>query len=184
MELAKRKHPRLRGYDYSQNQAYFITVCTADKRPTLSRVTTAQIELSQIGLVLDEQIRHLPNRYPNVTIDHYVIMPTHFHLLLSIRRNAEYESAEGASPFPTRGKDAESGLAKRTRAGVSLSQVIGACKSLTTRIANQREQRPGRVLFQSSFHDHIIRDERDYLQHWQYIDDNPAKWADDPYYCD
>ena len=60
--------------------------------------------------------------------------------------------------------------------------IIGACKSITTRLANQSDGTPGRVIFQTSYHDHIIRSEKDYLDHWNYIDANPAKWSEDEYY--
>ena len=85
-------------------------------------------------------------------------MPNHFHLLLSIRETA------GTSPRPT------------------LGAMVGACKSTTTRLANQSDGTPGRAIFQTSYHDHIIRSEKDYLDHWNYIDANPAKWSEDEYY--
>ena len=80
-------------------------------------------------------------------------MPNHIHLLLRI-------GADNGAPESTR---------------PTISQVIGAFKRLTNKETGQK-------LWQSSFHDHIIRDENDYLTRWQYIDENPAKWAEDQYY--
>ncbi len=163
-----RKHPRLKGYDYSRTGCYFVTICTDENRPILSRVVgrglapaeSPRVELTEIGQILEAQICALNHRFPSVEIDHYVIMPTHLHMIVSIRETA------GASPRPT------------------LSQVVGACKSLTTRLANQVQNVHGRSIFQGSFHDHVIRSEADYLDHWNYISGNPGKWREDEYYTE
>ena len=113
----------------------------------------AEIHLSQIGIIAEQQLLKLEERFPDISIDKYVIMPNHIHILLSINR-----LAAGASPCPT------------------LSDVICAFKSLTTRICRAGE------IFQTSFYDHIVRDNNDYLAVWQYIDNNPHKWELDKYY--
>ena len=158
---------RLPDYDYGRNGCYFVTFCTKDRENLLSDVgrglapgMSPELTLSPVGKILEFQLRALPQRFPTVTIDHYVIMPNHIHLLLSVGHTP------GASPRPT------------------LSQIIGACKSLTTRTANAADHHPGRIVFQASYHDHVIRNEADYLKHWQYIDDNPAKWDEDEYYTE
>ena len=89
MELSKRKPIRLPDYDYSSPGAYFVTVCTHDRRCILSRITAGEglappaVELSPVGQCVKEQILALPKRYPAVHIDKYVIMPNHVHLLAS-----------------------------------------------------------------------------------------------------
>ena len=166
--LPKRRHSRLKAYDYSRNGCYFITVCTKDREQHLSRIVGRGLapadpvrpDLTRIGEILDTQIRALESRFPGIVIDHYVIMPNHFHVLLSIQETA------GASPRPT------------------VPSIVGALKSLTTRLANQLDGTPGRIIFQASYHDHIIRDDHDYSSHWSYIDANPALWAEDEYYSE
>ena len=101
----------------------------------------------------------LVDRYPTVLIEKYVIMPNHMHGLICLQ-----EDAAGASPRPT------------------LMQILGTFKSLTTRRWNARTGRPGTKLWQSGYHEHIIRDDNDFLNHWTYIDQNPARWPDDEYY--
>jgi len=170
MELPKRKPTRLKEYDYSQNGAYFVTICTQDRKCILGEVVPiedgtengitvgqglapAEIKLSRYGKIAEDQIALLENRYPNIEIVKYAIMPNHIHILISI-----YNETAGASPCPT------------------LSDIICSFKSLTTRLCG------GGKIFQSSFHDHIIRDERDFLQIWQYIDTNHLKWQGDFFY--
>ncbi len=144
MNLPKRKPTRLKEYDYSTQGAYFITICTKDRKKLLSKIIVgqglapAENQLTLYGNIVKKQIGLLEKRYKEIKIDNYVIMPNHIHLLMSISK-----TTAGASPCPT------------------ISDVVCALKSLTTtecRKNGLKEQH----LFQSSFHDHIIRGERDY----------------------
>ena len=162
MDLPKRKPTRLSGYDYSTPGAYFITICTKDKKYLLSEITVgqglapAENKLSRYGNIAKEQIELLGNRYEGIRIDKYVIMPNHIHILV-------FQGSAGASPCPT------------------ISDIICAFKSLTTRLCRKNGLSESR-LFQSSFHDHIIRGEDDYKKIWEYIDTNVAKWEKDCFY--
>ena len=160
--MDRRKNPRLTEWDYSHPGAYFITVCSHSKIKLFSSVVgrglaPAAVNLSKWGKIIEQQLLNLEDRFAHVKVDKYVIMPNHVHIILIM--NGE---TAGASPRPT------------------VSDVICAWKSLSTRQCKQ-EGFEGQ-LWQSSFHDHIIRGEHDYLTRWQYIDDNPAKWAEDEYY--
>lgn len=111
------------------------------------------IYLTPIGKVVEKYICSVSDAYEGVNVDKYMVMPNHIHLLLTI--NTDQRRAESSRP--------------------TVSQIIGAFKRFTNKEC-------GQTLWQTSFHDHIIRDENDYLSRWQYIDDNPAKWAEDEYY--
>lgn len=164
MELPIRKPTRLKGYDYSSSGVYFITICTKDRKQLLSKITVgqglapAENKLTRYGKIAREQIELLENRYKGIKIDKYVIMPNHIHILIS-----NYEIAAGASPCPT------------------ISDMMCAFKSITTRECKKEELKT-QHLFQSSFHDHIIRGERDYQKIWEYIDTNVARWEKDCFY--
>ena len=154
-----RVHPRLKNYNYSAAGAYFITMCSKDKAHIFGQVSVGRddlgapgTELSAIGKVVEKYIVSVSEAYKNVSVDNYVVMPNHIHLLLTIRA----EGAPGSSR-PT------------------VSQVIAALKRFTNREC-------GMKLWQSSFYDHIIRDEKDYFTRWNYIDTNPFRWAEDEYY--
>ena len=89
-DLPTRKNIRLKNYDYSAPGAYFVTICTDKRKEILSQVIMdnkgngAENKLSDIGFVCDDVINHINNAYGCVTVDKYVIMPNHIHLLLSI----------------------------------------------------------------------------------------------------
>ncbi len=159
----KRKPTRLQGYDYSQNGAYFVTICTYRRAQILSHIVgqglaPAQTQLSVYGKIVEHQLLNLEKRYTNIKIDKYVIMPNHLHVIFLLEN-----TSAGASPCPT------------------LSDVVCTFKSLTTLLCKQAH--PIEKVFQNSFHDHIIRNETDYLEIWQYIDNNPVKWQEDRFYC-
>ena len=167
MRLPYRKSPRLRGFDYSQPGLYFITICTDQMQCVLSRITVGEelappdVQLLPFGEVAEAQIQALSNRYPCIRIIKHVIMPNHIHMILQVSAQPHPEGSGGASPSPT------------------VIDVVRSFKSLTTRMCKVNGH-----LFQRSFHDHIIRTENDYRMIWQYIDNNPAKWAEDRFYCE
>ena len=161
MELAKRKPNRLRDYDYSTPGAYFITVCLKDRKPLLWESVGASIArpdklpLSEWGKVVDQAIRDIPVHYPAVCLDHYVVMPNHIHLLLQIKPDDD----------------------GRAMLAPAVSVVVQQMKGVVTK-------QIGRSIWQKLFHDHVIRDERDYLKIWEYIDGNPFKWTEDCFYTE
>ena len=161
--LPQRKPTGLPGYDYSQNGAYFITICAAEKQHVFGKVCVgqglapAEMKVSRCGKIVAQQIEEICHRYKTVVVDKYIVMPNHVHILLRL-----LPAPAGASPCPT------------------ISDVICAVKSLSVRECRKIGYMG--KLFQTSFHDHVIRDERDYQRIWDYIDSNPAKWEEDCYY--
>ena len=166
-ELPKRKHPRLDNYDYSSAGAYFVTICTQNRRRVLSRIVgrglapaeTTAIEYTYLGETAEKQLFLLADRYPYLTIDQYVIMPNHIHAILIL--NGE---TAGASPRPT------------------LTDIVCTYKSLITRECKKNGFRE--KLFQTSFYEHIIRGREDYKEIVKYIYENPIRWHYDELYTD
>ena len=164
-EYEKRKHSRLKTYDYTNSGCYFITFCTKDRAHVLSSIvergalTPPRVELTNIGKIAAEVIERTSVVYPGISIDNYVIMPNHVHLLIWI------SPVDGGvrAPRPT-----ENG-------SVSITEVIKAMKSITTR-------KIGTKIWQTSFYDHVIRNDEDYQTRFRYIKENPAKWQQDKYY--
>jgi len=115
----------------------------------------------------------LPTRYPNLIVDKSVIMPNHIHLLLRITeeraiRESPLQEGEGFSQ-PRQGRfllDMAVGFLKMN----SSKQIHALC--------------PGLTVWQRSYHDHVIRNENDYLEIWNYIDTNPARWREDCFYIE
>lgn len=159
--MLQRKKNRLEFYDYSNAGWYFITICTKDRQNILSTIVGAdlpggpKVELTEFGVVAERQIQRMNEIYSRCKIEQYVIMPNHIHLLMRILPE---DGGSSGRPTPT-----------------SVSDYVGTFK----RFCNRRY---GKNIFQRSFYDHIIRDEADYLKIWNYIQTNPAKWAEDRFY--
>ena len=172
MDLPKRKALRLPEFDYSSSGAYFVTICTQDRRCILSRIAVGalheapavSVQLTEIGQIIQEVLLSLPKRYPDLAVDNYVIMPNHIHLLLRIEQDRALHEA------PLRKAGARS----------LLSKAIGYMKMNSSKRIHQKH--PDMDIFQRSYHEHVIRVEADYREIWSYIDSNPAKWAEDRYY--
>ena len=163
MDLPKRKTIRLPNYDYSSPGAYFVTVCTRDRRCLLSEINVGAdalggpcLSLTATGKVVEKYILST-DRICGVSIDKYVIMPNHIHLILRI--SDEPQSGPPRASAPT------------------VSDAIGAMKRLINKEV-------GANIWQRSFHEHVIRGAEDYAMIWDYIEQNPAKWAEDRYYSE
>lgn len=146
MDLPKRKSPRIPNYDYGLPNYYFITICTHNKNCYFGKCNI----LSEMGKIAEKCILSIPKFYSNVTVDHYVIMPNHIHVILIFKEATE----------------------KNT-----LSRVIGQYKMAVTK--NIHCVNPNIIVWQRSFYDHIIRNQHSYEKIWQYISDNPRKWEED-----
>ena len=159
MDLPKRKPTRLPNYDYRQNGYYFITICTHNKENLLCHIVgeglcaLPSVKLTAIGEIVNNAILYINNRYTDLQIVKYVIMPNHIHLILS-----KQAGGHGGPPL-------------------QVYDIIGRFKSFTN-------NKYSGTLWQRSFHDHIIRSEKDYLKIWNYIDTNPQKWNEDCFYVE
>ncbi len=163
-DLPKRKSNRLKCYDYSENGGYFITICTEQRKPLLSRVANIavphtgdvvyqpipKIILTGIGSIVADAISEIPKRYEGVFVDASVIMPNHVHMMLRIEKEGGR-----AMPVPTDRP--------------TLSRIMQQFKGIVTKRAQA-------VVWQSHFYDHVIRNESDYLECMRYIEENPLKW--------
>ena len=90
-----RKQYRLPDYDYSQSGAYFITICTKDRKQILSKIIVGtsiarpqEIELTEIGAIVDKGVKGIMEHYENVFVDNYVIMPNHIHLIIRLQNGS------------------------------------------------------------------------------------------------
>ena len=163
MDFPQRKPNRLPHFDYSTPGAYFITICTQKRLPILSSIVgggaldAPHIQLSGVGQTVRKYVES-GNRIQEITVDKYVIMPNHIHLILLV----DNTSSRGMSGTPS-------------PANAIIPHFISTFKRLCHRDI-------GQTVFQRSYHDHIIRNEQDYLIIWEYIDSNPAKWQEDCFY--
>lgn len=153
LPLPERKPLRLPGYDYSLPGTYYVTIVTFNRLCLFGYISDTQMCLNPIGKMLENQWLHLPKRFANLEIDEFVIMPNHFHGVITLLNDA--------SPTPT------------------LATIIRAFKSSTTYRWHLIRSGGEGPLWQRNYYEHIIRSEQDLDRARQYIRSNPTAWEQD-----
>ena len=187
-----RRSIRLKGYDYSKEGLYFITICCQNMAHRFGRVANGQMLLNAAGLMVDKWIKELENKFPDIQIDEYVIMPNHIHLI--IINNGALANAVRVDlcvdPLPDLCVDRNNQikrLAVGEHTGSPLHHVVQWLKTMTTNLYIQGVKNLGwkpfdKKLWLRNYYEHIIRDERAYQNIAQYIKNNPLKWNEDKFY--
>jgi len=169
-----RRSPRMQGYDYSQEGAYFATICTHNREQFFGVIQNSELHLSTIGKIAFEDWQMITSHYSNVELDSFVVMPNHVHGIIFL---------VGAELIPPAGNQSVSKYG-------FLSQVIAGYKAGVTRRANKLDDQTVRInpaptkstIWQRSFHDHIIRNEAELNRIREYVMNNPALWEQDRFY--
>ena len=171
MVCRKRKHPRLKHYDYSQNGAYFVTICTRERKCILSKISVGtgvpdcpKIQLLKYGEIAEKYIRQMNDFYAHLSVDQYVIMPDHIHILITIR------NGQSRTPVPTENDRID-----------NRNSTISKFVSTFKRFCNQEY---GQNIWQGRYYDHVIRNQQDYNEIWEYIENNPKQWELDNLYTE
>jgi REP element-mobilizing transposase RayT len=153
----QRRSPRLKDYDYAQNGAYIITVCTQNKVCLFGEIVEGDMRLNDAGKMVEAWWSRLPEKFPTIRLDAWAVMPNHLHGVVMI-----------LSDLPT----------------VSLTEAVQWFKTMTTNMyirgAKQHDWQPfpGK-LWQTSFYDHVIRREESLDKIRRFVTTNPLRWAVD-----
>jgi REP element-mobilizing transposase RayT len=154
--LSRRSSPRAEGYDYTTPGSYFFTIRTYDGVFLFGDINDGVVMRNAFGDTVDECWTGLPQHFPLVILDAFVVMPNHIHGIVMLN---------------------QAGLHSKPDYG--LSQIVRVLKSFSTRRINDIRATPGAKIWQRSFYDHIIRDDRDLERVRGYIEANPGNWRYD-----
>jgi len=186
------KQYRLPGYDYSLDGYYFVTICTRGRECLFGEVRDNQMQLSQLGKVIDGFWTKIPDHFTYAQMDEFVVMPNHVHGIIVIdhgRRNGRRNGRKtvrkpkirhGLSTVPT--VISKKHLQPQPK---SLSIIVRNYKAAVT--GESRRQNYSHDLWQPRFHDHVIRDEDSLNRIRLYIQENVFNWGKDrnnPEYSD
>ena len=172
IETYGRRSIRLKGYDYTQVGAYFVTVAVRDRLALFGEVVDGVVRLDDAGEMAHAVWQAMPQRFPFVEMDAFVVMPDHVHGIVVIRGDGVRASMEDSRA---------SGRAGAAPNVCALGDVVGAYKSLTTaayiRGVHDAGWSPfhGR-LWQRNFYERVVRDEYAMNELRAYIRDNPLRW--------
>jgi len=162
-----RRSIRLRGYDYSQAGAYFVTICAQNRECLFGGIVNGEMNLNPLGEIILKWWEALPNYYPPAELDAFVVMPNHLHGIIVV-------TDVGVASRRPIGQDDPAPTEKR-----SLGQLIGYFKFQATKEINQVRDTAFAKVFQRDYYERVIRNEREWDAIAKYICDNPANWNGD-----
>ncbi|PWN06866.1 transposase [Rhodohalobacter mucosus] len=202
--LPDRRSIRLQGYDYSNPGEYFVTICTQNRECVFGDVVKHKMALNEIGDIARYYWYRIPERYDDVVIDAFVVMPNHVHGIIGIEYNpvrdahsAGINKPDGANQsvgaihelplpeMPQRDNMSPPGVAtdfetyRKQRRQMLLSKIIGWYKMNVAKRANMLLHNSGNRFWQRNYYEHIIRDEQSLNRIREYIVSNPERWDDD-----
>jgi putative transposase len=166
-EIHHRYALRLKGYDYSRNGAYFITVCSYKKE--------CIFEDDKIRQTLADEWDSKPVLFQNVELDEFIVMPNHVHAIVWIK------PVGAGLALPNKELPSNKSTTDRCgpRPAASLGDIVCAFKSKTAVYINRYRNTSGVPVWQRNYYDHIIRDEKSLRRIQEYIVNNPLKWGED-----
>lgn len=186
---------RAEWWNYAANAAYFITICTANREHFFGEIKDGKMNLSNVGLLADVFWHEIKNHSKFVELDAFVVMPNHIHGILVLNNDSEelnttvpivpfVETRRALSLQTAQSPDLpESKTIAQQRfqnqGKNTVSSIIGSYKSAVTKHANRLRLEFG---WQTRFHDHIIKNDKDFVKISNYIENNVANWNDDKFY--
>lgn len=191
-----RRSIRLKGYDYSQEGAYYVTIVTWRRDFLFGEIVNQEMMLSQYGEIVQKWWQEIPVHFSNVETGAFVIMPNHVHGIIYI-----FEERRGTASYPkgvpVPEDDGENSISQnddmsgenlggetpplRGFDGIpTLGQIIAYFKYQSTKEMNKADN-TGTVtkFWQRNYYEHIIRDETDLQNKTDYIESNPRLWDED-----
>ena len=189
-----RKRLRLSGWDYSSEGVYFITICCEGRHSFFGKIEDNKMVLSEIGLIASKYWVELPNHFPHVKLDEFIVMPNHIHGLLILDYSL-LRPRHGVALHPPSHHNVGSchGMTLHSKQGSnqninqfskpiknSVSVIINQYKSSVKRWCNQNGS--DRFRWQSRFYDQVLHNENSVDIIREYIHNNPKKWSGDELY--
>ncbi len=172
-ELHQRRSIRLKGYDYSEIGAYYVTICTWRRECLFGNIVDRIVHLNEYGTIINKEWSQTEIIRLTVELDRYIIMPNHFHGILIINNGDGRGNAQGhvqrAPTFEQFGKPTSN----------SIPTIIRLFKSTTTKQINQLRNTPEMPVWQRNYYEHVIRNEDELNRIREYIVNNPLQWEKD-----
>ena len=173
---------RLLNWDYTNNGAYFITICTKNRKHFFGEIVNDEMILNEIGITVQKYWLTIPLHFPFVELGNFVVMPNHMHGILIIG-NRPVETLHCNVSMHVKTSDSikpkNEQMSRISPKPGSISTIIRSYKSVVTTNAHFIDIN---FDWQSLFHDHIIRNAQSFETIQNYIADNPKNWRDDKFY--
>jgi len=178
-----RRSIRMKGYDYSQPGAYFITICTHQNHSLFGKIVDGEMQLNDLGKVVQFTWDDLVNHVDNIELGPFITMPNHIHGIIQIiapdvGADINKGASVGAGSEPARTEPAPT----TTTAQPPLSEIVRQFKTFSARRVNSLRKSTGEPVWQRNYYEHIIRNDKSFQTIGEYILTNPIQWENDRYY--
>jgi putative transposase len=187
-EFHHRRSIRLKGYNYSQAGAYFVTVCAWNRECLFGKIANGEMILNEYGEIIMKYWNTIPSNFLHVETDEFIIMPNHVHGIVFVNNCR----GEVSSPFseivapnsktetaPIQGGETSEGGETPPLRKTTLGQIVAYFKYRSAKCINQIRNAQGKPIWQRNYYEHIIRDDRELYAIREYIGHNPSKWDED-----
>ena len=183
--IHRRKSIRLQGYDYSQAGLYFITVCTHNRVPLFGEIADGVMALNTAGQIVEKCWCAIPEHFPQVTLDEFVVMPNHVHGIITIGTTVGANDVGANNHLPLQSNETSTqsnGIPRPLPHGTSrtIGSIVRGFKIGVTQWF--RANTDIHAVWQRNYYEHIIRNEGVYLKIAEYIQTNPQRWEEDTYH--
>ena len=186
-DIHHRRSIRLKGYDYSQAGLYFVTICTHQRLPLFGEIIEGEMILNAAGMIAKKCWLAIPEHFPQVKLEEFVIMPNHVHGIIQI--DIIDVGAKNLSPLQLQQSDVG---AKNFSPLHTTSRPTGTSKTIGSIVRGFkigvttwfRANTTTHCVWLRNYHEHIIRDENAYLKIADYVQTNPKKWQEDCFFKD
>ena len=166
---------RLRGFDYTQAGAYFVTLCAQGRECLFGTITAGEMVLNELGQIVHAEWKRSSEIRREIELDEFVVMPNHTHgIVWIVEMNDVRADGRPPQPNPVRAHGRASQLPQR--APKSLGSFVAGFKSAVTKRINEQRGMPGVPVWQRNYYEHIIRNDADLRRIREYIANNPLKW--------
>lgn len=205
--MPERTNPRHSGFDYRRSAAYFVTICTQGRQCVFGGIQQGRVVLNETGRIVAEEWKRSEEMRDEVLLDAFVVMPNHLHGIIclvpsevdavsprgyDLHIGADQTSSEKTSNDDV-GPHGDAALHEREqhprwkkgrpqRHARSLGSMIAGFKGAVTKRINRHRSTPGAQVWQSRYHDRILRNEREWRACRRYIEQNPGRWSEDRYH--
>jgi REP element-mobilizing transposase RayT len=189
-DIHHRRSIRLKNYDYSRAGMYFVTICVNHRLPLFGQIVAGEMLLNDVGIIVRNTWLDLVNHVSNLALHEFVVMPNHFHGIIEIvgagskpAHNTRMFHNGNLCPIST-SREYRAGLepARTEKNAKNLSEIVRQFKTFSARRINESLNVKGTPVWQRNYHEHIIRNEADYLRIANYVEANPLRWQEDYYF--
>ena len=183
-DVRHRRSIRLKGYDYSKEGLYFVTICVQNRECLFGEIKNGAMSLNDAGEIARHELIDTPKHRKNVILHEHIIMPNHVHIIIEIAACRGVACYAQSLDIDTNTKYANGTNLGVARYAPTISTKPGTLSAIVRAYKSAVSKQLGFSYWQRNYYEHIIRNERSYQKISEYIQNNPQNWRNDKFYME